>query len=159
MFKPFIENVSLDNIRTGNHYDAGDNSMLIQISDPDMEFPEPKYAFKEIRQYKFLDVENDDERGIIYKDAITDNDAKLIADDLKHALEHHMNIIVHCHAGICRSGAVCEVGVVIGFQDTERFRSPNTMVKRKLMEQLGLTYSQEETSSHATWTVSGVDIM
>jgi len=49
-----------------------------------------------------------------------------------------MNVVVHCHMGVCRSGAVAEVGVMMGFRDTEKFRIPNLMVKKKLMEQLGM---------------------
>ena len=63
---------------------------------------------------------------------------------LKHALTNHMNVVVHCYAGICRSGAVAEVGVMMGFQDCERSRIPNLRVKQKLMKQLGCTYDSEE---------------
>jgi hypothetical protein len=40
--------------------------------------------------------------------------------------------------GVCRSGAVAEVGVMMGFRDVGNWRAPNSMVKRKLMEQLGM---------------------
>jgi len=63
---------------------------------------------------------------------------------LQHALEHRMNVIVHCHAGVCRSGAVCEVGVMLGFDDTEVFRSPNLLVKHRMMKHLGWTYDPNE---------------
>jgi predicted protein tyrosine phosphatase len=49
--------------------------------------------------------------------------------------------VVHCAAGICRSGAVVEVAVMMGFVDTNMHRIPNSMVKYKLMQQLGWTYS------------------
>ena len=39
----WIENVSLENIKRGYHFYPGVNSMLIQIVDPDMEFPKPIY--------------------------------------------------------------------------------------------------------------------
>jgi predicted protein tyrosine phosphatase len=55
-----------------------------------------------------------------------------------------MDVIVHCFAGICRSGAVCELGVMMGFQDTERFRQPNLLVKNRMMKALGWTYDGEE---------------
>ena len=54
------------------------------------------------------------------------------------------NVLVHCHAGICRSGAVVEVGSMIGFTPTERYRQPNLRVKRKMMKELGLTYDETE---------------
>lgn len=142
---PWIENVSLDDVRKGYHFDAGINSMLIQIVDPDMDFPTPKYEFRRVRQFKFLDVEDPmyvnplaTEFDINYTDAITNEDAKGIANALREALAEGMNVVVHCHAGVCRSGAVAEVGVMLGFRDTEKFRVPNLMVKKKLMEQLGM---------------------
>ena len=58
-----------------------------------------------------------------------------------------MNVVVHCHAGVCRSGAVCEVGVMMGFDDTEVFRSPNLLVKHLMMKSLGWTYDEQETHS------------
>jgi hypothetical protein len=64
-----------------------------------------------------------------------------------------MNVVVHCFAGICRSGAVCEVGVMMGFNDTERFRSPNLLVKHRMMKHLGWTYDEQE--SH---TINGVPV-
>ena len=139
---PWIENISLDDIATGRHFDAGPNSMLIQICDPDTEFPVPKYQFKRVSQYKFLDVEDDGQ--FVYRNAITDQDAINIAADLIHAYKHHMNVVVHCHMGICRSGAVAEVGVMMGFQDTGKFRNPNLMVKHKLMQVLGMHYNPTE---------------
>lgn len=133
---PWIENISLDDVIKGYHYDPGSNSMLIQIVDPDTEFPTPKYEFRRVHQFTFLDVENDNK--MLYKDAITNEDAKGIAAALQEAWREGMNVVVHCHMGICRSGAVAEIGVMLGFRDTEKFRAPNLMVKKKLMEQLGM---------------------
>ena len=134
----WIENVSLENIKRGYHFDPGVNSMLIQIVDPDMEFPTPIYDFKEVHQFKFLDLEENDEYG--YDQKITDNQAKAIADLLQYALDNSMNVVVHCHAGVCRSGAVAEAGITMGFHDTGVFRAPNLMVKRKLLNALGMAY-------------------
>jgi hypothetical protein len=58
-----------------------------------------------------------------------------------------MNVVVHCHAGVCRSGAVCEIGVMLGFRDTEAFRSPNLLVKHRMMRALGWLYDEQETHS------------
>jgi hypothetical protein len=57
---PWIENVSLSDIRQGRHHDAGINSMLIQICDPPGDFPTPKHQFKEVHQFQFLDIEEKD---------------------------------------------------------------------------------------------------
>lgn len=141
---PWIENISLDAVRRGEHYDAGDNSMLIQIVDPGVEFPTPKFKFKEVRQYFFLDVDDDDKEKFYYAAAIQTSDAIGIANDLQYALENHMNVVVHCHMGVCRSGAVAEVGIMMGFTDTEKYRIPNRMVKRMLLQRLGMDYNPNE---------------
>lgn len=139
---PWIENVSLGDIPKGRHHNAGENSMLIQIVDPDMEFPVPMHKFKETHQFKFLDLEKDDDAAEELK--INDEQASTLVALLQHALEHRMNVVVHCVAGVCRSGAVCEVGTILGFDDTEAFRSPNLLVKHKMMKVLGMTYDENE---------------
>lgn len=138
----WIQNVALSDITKGHHFDAGPNSMLIQIVDPAMEFPTPMYQFKSTHQFEFLDLEKNDAWGEEFK--ITDAQAEQLVRLLEHALENHMNVVVHCVAGVCRSGAVCEVGVMMGFKDTEAFRSPNLMVKHKMMRVLGMTYDENE---------------
>lgn len=140
---PWIQNVSLTDVRNGFHIDAGVNSMLIQIVDPDMEFPQPKYQFRETHQFQFLDVEEKDE--VLEEEMKCSQDqADQLVQLLKHALKNHMNVVVHCHAGVCRSGAVCEIGVMLGFRDTEAFRSPNLLVKHRMMKCLGWTYDENE---------------
>lgn len=138
----WIQNVSMSDVRQGFHMDPGINAMLIQIVDPAHPFPVPKYQFREIHQFEFLDAERDDK----YPDEtkITEQQAAELVRLLQHALEQHMNVIVHCHAGVCRSGAVAEVGVMMGFRDAEAFRSPNLLVKHSMMKQLGWTYDQDE---------------
>jgi len=134
---PWIENVSLANIEKGFHFDPGPNSMLIQIVDPDMEFPTPCHEFREVHQHKFLDLEGNEGHGQEF--LITDSQAEALVLALKSALENRMNVVVHCVAGVCRSGAVAEVGVIMGFADTEVFRSPNLLVKHKMLKALGDT--------------------
>lgn len=146
---PWIENVSLGDISKANHHNAGENSMLIQIVDPAMAFPTPLHKFKEIHQFEFLDLEKNDPWGEEFK--VTDAQAEQLVKLLQHAFEKRMNVVVHCHAGVCRSGAVCEIGVMMGFSDCEVFRSPNLMVKHKMMKVLGWTYDENE--AH---TINGV---
>ena len=140
---PWIENVALKDIPKGRHYNAGENSMLIQIVDPAMEFPKPMHKFKETHQFEFLDIEAND-FTIDEAFRCSDEQAAELVRLLQHALANRMNVVVHCHAGVCRSGAVCEVGVMMGFDDTESFRSPNLLVKHKMMRVLGLTYNENE---------------
>jgi len=156
----WIQNVALSDIPKGRHIRVGENSMLIQISDPDMEFPIASHQFKETHQFKFLDVEND---GLtnngdgtwtdMSEHAIKDADAEKLVALLQHAFENRMDVIVHCHAGICRSGAVAEVGVMMGFQDAESFRAPNRLVKHKMMQVLGWLYDEQEPH-----TINGVPV-
>ena len=151
MQNPWIQNVSLGDIPKGRHIDAGINAMLIQIVDPCMGFPTPMHQFRETHQFEFLDLERDDPWGEEFK--ITDEQAAELVRLLQHAMEQRMNVIVHCVAGVCRSGAVCEVGVMMGFRDTEVFRSPNLMVKHKMMKVLGWTYDENEPH-----TINGVEL-
>jgi len=146
----WIQNVSMSDIRQGFHINPGINSMLIQIVDPAYEFPVPEYQFREVHQFEFLDAEQNDRFPDECK--ITDEQAQELVRLLQHAQEQRMNVIVHCHAGVCRSGAVAEVGVMLGFRDTEAFRSPNLLVKHKMMKALGWTYDEAEPH-----TINGVE--
>jgi hypothetical protein len=143
---PWIQNIGLGDVKKGFHIDPGPNAMLIQIVDPDMEIPTPKYSFKEIHQFKFLDIEAKDE---CLDEAMrcSQEQANELVRLLQHALENRMNVVVHCHAGVCRSGAVCEIGVMLGFDDTEAFRSPNLLVKHRMMQALGWLYDEQEPHS------------
>ena len=143
---PWIQNISLSEVIRGHHYDPGVNSMLIQIVDPGVEFPEPKYSFKERHQFSFLDIEARD-RSLDESWRCSPEQAKDLVRCLQHALDNSMNVVVHCHAGVCRSGAVAEVGVMMGFDDAEAFRSPNLLVKHKMMKVLGWTYDEDEKHS------------
>lgn len=148
---PWIENVSLGDVPKGRHHNAGENSMLIQIVDPGMEFPVPMHKFKETHQFQFLDLERDDDFPEELK--INDTQAAELVGLLQHALDKRMNVVVHCVAGVCRSGAVCEVGVILGFNDCEVFRSPNLLVKHKMMKVLGMTYDEDEPH-----TINGIEL-
>ena len=139
---PLIENVSMEDVRKGTHTDMGENAMLIQITDPAYYPPIPKQDFRIITQFEFLDAEDEDIEKYGYDEGflISDEQAEELIEFLDWALEKDMNVIVHCHAGVCRSGAVVEVASMMGFTPTDRFRQPNLRVKNKLMKVLGWTY-------------------
>lgn len=146
----WIQNVAAMDVPHGHHVAVKENSMLIQIMDPPATWwPEPKYKFKEVHRFEFLDAEDKD--GFPDEAKISDAQAEQLVALLQHALDNHMDVIVHCMAGLCRSGAVCEVGVMMGFQDTEKFRSPNMRVKHKMMKVLGWTYDENETYDDESW--------
>lgn len=149
-----IENVSWDDVKHGWHTDMGDNSMLIQISDPASFFPEPKNAFKDIHQFEFLDAEDKDVETYGEEPLISDSQAACLVDLLMYAYAKEMNVLVHCHAGICRSGAVVEVGSMMGFTPTNRYRQPNLRVKHKMMKALGWTYDSDEKRSSSVGVIS-----
>jgi predicted protein tyrosine phosphatase len=143
---PWIQNVALSDIRKGFHIEPGPNAMLIQIVDCGYGFPHPLRDFKEVHKFEFLDVEEKDE--VLEEEMkCSQEQADELVRLLQHALANRMNVVVHCHAGVCRSGAVCEVGVMMGFDDTEVFRSPNLLVKHKMMKALGWTYDENEPHS------------
>ena len=139
---PFIENVAKSDISSGNHYQCGEDAILIQIGDPCSEFPKPNQKFYRTFQFEFLDLERDSEGCEEFK--ITDEQASDIAKILMFALNEDRNVLVHCHMGICRSGAITEVGSIMGFTPTSRYRQPNLLVKHKILKALGLTYDSEE---------------
>lgn len=158
----FIQNVSKEGIAVGRHFDAGENSMLIQILDPAETFPTPKHKFKEVHQFEFLDLEHE-AIGTDLEDCIcSDEQAAQLVALLKHAQEERMQVVVHCHAGLCRSGAVAEVGVIMGFADTGRFRLPNRLVKGKMLTVLGLdpnTPGRFDAFEEADGTMASSDII
>lgn len=135
----FIENVSLYDVRNGLHADGGPNCILIQITDLLTDPPTPLKEFREIHHFRFEDIEEDEEW------AISDDQASEIAQILTRAKDQGSNVIVHCHAGICRSGAVVECGIALGFNPPDRVRLPNVLVKKKIMKALGL-WIDERTS-------------
>ena len=145
MSQRFIENVSKSDVFNGHHFDAGPNAMLIRIQDPATEFGKVKYPFKEVYEFEFLDAEDAD--GFEDECKIQDEQAEAIVRLLQRAQENRMNVVVHCHAGICRSGAVVEVATMMGFTPSDRFRQPNLRVKHKMMKVLGLTYDSDEKHS------------
>lgn len=130
----FIVNVAAADVANGTHPDPGHNSVLIQIGDPCGWFPTPKFSeFKETYKFEFLDTNNEDDEF-----AFTDEQAVSIAYILNNALFNGYNVIVHCVAGICRSGAVCEVGCIMGFDTIDGYhRIPNVVVKSKLLKAIG----------------------
>ena len=138
----WIENVSMSEAHLGHHYDAGTNAMLIRIQDPATEFKPVKYTFREVHEFEFLDAEDGD--GFPDECMISHEQAAELVRLLEHALEKQMNVVVHCHAGICRSGAVVEVASMMGFTPADRLRIPNMRVKHKMMKVLGWTYDGEE---------------
>jgi len=153
----FIENVSMSDVILGRHYDAGPNSMLIRIQDPATEFRPVKFPFKYVEEFEFLDAEDPD--GFPDECKISDAQAQKLVTLLKFAIDMHVNVVVHCHAGLCRSGAVVEVASMMGFTPVEKLRIPNIRVKHRMMKALGLTYDADEKQEAVNGKVSSGGII
>lgn len=126
----WIQNVSMADVRRGDHSNPGINATLIQIVDPDMEFPVPDFDFGEsnIYQFKFLDIEE------VGPNSIKQEDAERIIQILHTSLDEGRNVVVHCVAGVSRSAAIVEIGILMGFRDAGEYRCPNKLVLRMLSE-------------------------
>ena len=135
----WIQNVSFDDIKKGNHR-VSNNMMLIQIVDIDCKYPRALMDFDITRGYKFLDLEEKDTFTCTWDPKITRDQANGIMYDLLLAKARNMDVVVHCHMGVCRSGAVAEVGVMLGFEDAKNWRQPNLLVKKRLLDILGWCY-------------------
>lgn len=134
---PWITRCSLNEIQSGNHINP-DNCILIQIVDICREFPKPRYyhLFKQIYQFEFMDMEVEDEDSDLL--GINEFQALDISKIISNAYKDSSNILVHCIAGVCRSGGVCEAAESIGFEyiRPDKINSPNLMVKSKITKYL-----------------------
>ena len=137
--KPFIQNISKAAYAGGDHFDCGSRAVAIEILDCGCERAKPKHRFAETHTFEFLDVEANDN---LFEFGIQNEQARQLVQILQLALVERRNVVVHCTMGICRSGAVAEVGVMIGFTDTEAYRQPNIMVKSKMIDCLGWGYDK-----------------
>jgi len=150
---PWIENIAAIDVTKSHHHAAGENSMLISITDPAGWRPNAMHTFKERHDFEFLDADD----GFPEECLISDAQAQEIVHLLQHAMENRMNVVVHCTAGLCRSCAVVEVGVMMGFGDTERTRIPNIRVKHRMMKALGWTYDADEKPDDEAWRRINLD--
>ena len=136
---PKIENCSWDDFLKGNHRLNPIGTIAIQIVDPGDTPPEPaEGVFHSRHVFEFLDAEEATSQFFPEHKLISDEQAKNIASILIRALDEDRDILVHCVAGMCRSGAVVEVAEMIGFDECFRYRHPNARVKSKLMHQFDL---------------------
>lgn len=133
---PTIKNVSLSEFESIKD-SLGPDTYVIRICDPCFEFKEPpKHCASFV--FEFLDAEDNTEIDDDFK--IQLDQAKTIVEILKEALDKDKNVVVHCHAGRCRSGAVAEVGEILGFKYIGDIKQPNIRVKTMLLQVLGLLY-------------------
>lgn len=130
---PYIENLSLSNIVKGIHMNRPNDSILIQIVTPGDDFPKPWYDFSEVYQFEISDLVN---KEFFDKDSnFTEKHASQIVKILIDAYNNNKNVVVHCAAGLSRSGAVACVGRMLGFELRYNNQIPNLNML-KMMEQV-----------------------
>ena len=122
----------------GDFRQMPENTILIQFADPDKEFPRVPRGFTEIHQFKCWDVTDGDPKWDQLKDgAFTVEQANQLAHVLVNAWENEYNVLVHCVAGLCRSGAVVEILVsVFKYTAMHNNRIPNFRVRRMIEDAL-----------------------
>lgn len=105
----FIHNCSAADFASGNFPDPGPEAVAIQITDPCIPAPVSSFQFESTHHFEFCDVESETE--VCGEFAITREQAEQIA----RILLCGVNVIVHCHHGIFRSGGVAAAAEVAGF--------------------------------------------
>ncbi len=138
----WIQNISLSNAIKGIHYFVPYKNVLIRIQDfGQTNFSPVAYDDRFVEVHKFCFNDNDDPNDT---SNITVDQAKQIANILRNCKDKGYNIVVHCIAGLCRSGAIADVAITFGFEDTETKKIPNMLVKNRIKEQLGMTVDYSE---------------
>lgn len=143
---PWIQHYSQHDVENGFHPRTGDNTILIQIKDYAEVYalnsePFIKPAAEFVRTYRFLFDDTEDEKD---PNGITDHAAKLLGMILRSSYAEGLNVMAHCVAGLCRSAAVAVAGYQIGFDLEDKIRMPNTLVKKKIFQALGLYFDPAE---------------
>lgn len=134
--KPIIENHDMASVYNGYCLNGVPADMtLIQIFDicATRDFPEEfsrRVAPENRHSFEFLDVEDSNPEFDDF--ACTQEQADQIVKILKDALEADRRVLVHCFAGVSRSGAVVEMAVEMGFAECELYRAPNESILKKL---------------------------
>lgn len=126
----WIQNVPKAAIPKGEHAFIPGKTALISILDPAATPPERKCEFTDVLQVEFLDVDEESEVSIQPHHAIE------ILNFLKKCQETQTNVVVHCTAGICRSGGVASAAEILGFRwrkPADFHYAPNLLVKRMIL--------------------------
>lgn len=125
-----IQHVSLENYRQGHFFPA---DVVIRIVDESALFGSDRPAM-ETHHFVFGDLDENQ------PSAIQSSQADQIVTILKTAQEAQHNVLVHCVAGVSRSGAVAQFAVdFLGFEDANHqrnWRIPNAAVLKALKRSL-----------------------
>lgn len=119
-------------------FDDNKKCILIQIQDVGTDFIETDFEFHRIYRFSFNDVNKDEDHFI------SESQIETISDRLLDCIDNGYNVIVHCHAGLCRSGAVVEAAKLLGMDVDENYpRIPNSDIFNALRKELLFFYSWE----------------
>lgn len=138
---PFIENVSLLDVKNGKHKGT---DVLIRIRDLGEKFPPISKKFKEVHCFNFS---SDDYQDLQYSknpNPMTSDDADAIVKILMGAFDNGLNVTVHCEYGEFRSGTVAQFGEVIGFEMIKEKTEFISLIFDKLMMALERDLPNEE---------------
>lgn len=120
------------------------NSSLISILNPNGFIPKYPSEYAGILAVCFHDI-NEPQEGFT---EISDADAETIARFINIVKKSNNNLYVHCSAGICRSGAIVEVLLKLGWEIDKNCpsneRRPNMLVYNKVRKACGLLHSWEQ---------------
>ena len=138
----YCHNISMGSAKHGFWVNVQqENAIYIQITDPCCAFDPARNSFREIHRFEFLD---DEYEGDGHEFSITDEQAEELANILRRANDEQRHVIVSCHAGLCRSGAVTEImSRTFGYEPGPSVRSPNQLVVKKVMRALGHEFTPE----------------
>jgi hypothetical protein len=134
--RPTIQHVSLDDFLARNYANA---SIAIRVLDD-----ETFSSADELHQITFKFIFADVDSG--HPSAITSEQATDIVTALRYARTHGHNVIVHCMAGISRSGTIAQFGIdFLGFEDVApaTCRVPNKSVYEALLDAWSTLYQNK----------------
>lgn len=111
-----------------------DDHWLISITDTNKQPANITANFKKVFRFSFDDIISLREETFGFK-RISKEQAEEIANILIQAKTNCVPLWVHCEAGICRSGAVVEAAISIGFVPDDEIseeRCPNKFVLKAI---------------------------
>ena len=149
MPKYYIANLSKDDVED-EYYIPPEDTVLISITDNCCEAKiANEEGWKHIFRFQFEDLEKEQvlhlikagEELPIWARFISTIQAKQIAEILINNV-NKSNIIVHCHAGVSRSGAVTQVGLDIGYGlfNFSNLRTVNNTVYSEIKKHIPLRH-------------------
>lgn len=137
---PWIANVGESHAEM---YEPDDNTVVISITEPNRKAR--LNGFKDMLRLEFQDYDhnrNHPEDAVLFTPTLA---ARIVRFARKHR-DNESNILIHCAAGISRSGAVAEalLEAFPEYEDKGLKRYPNNMVKTMMKRALGLVPIGEE---------------